>query len=99
MSKNTSKKRHSHDYDLSGDMAKIREAFAETAKDVKGKATEVFSQSMEDVKDKSADLKENMETYVAEKPFKSLLLAMLSGAFIGGALMRRRKRANLRHRE
>lgn len=98
MYKNTSKKR-THDFDLSGDLAKIRDAFSDTAKDVRGKASEVFSQSMENVKDRSTDIKENMETYVAEKPFKSLLLAMLSGAIIGGALMRRRKRATLRHRE
>jgi len=98
MYKNTSKKR-TPDFDLSGDIAKIRDAFSDTAKDVRGKASEVFSQSMENMKDRSADIKENMETYVAEKPFKSLLLAMLSGVLIGGALMRRRKRATLRHRE
>jgi len=99
MYKNSSKKRHTKEYNLSGDITKIRDAFADTAKDVRGKASAVFSQSMEDVKDKSADFKENMETFVAERPFKSLLLAMLSGAFIGGALMRKRKRSSFRHRE
>ena len=98
MYKNTSKKR-THDFDLSGDLAKIRDALSDTAKDVRGKASEVLSQSVENVKDRSADIKENMETYVAEKPFKALLLAVLSGALIGGALMRRRKRTTLRHRE
>lgn len=98
MHKNTSKKR-THEFDLSGDLAKIRDALADTAKDVKGKASEVFSQSVENVKDKSTDIKENMQTYVAEKPFKSLLLAMLSGVLIGSTLMRRRKRATLDHCE
>ncbi len=95
MTKHSSKK---HLVDLSNDLAKIRDAFAETAIDVKNKASEAFSQSVEDVKDKSTDFKDNIEAFVAEKPFKSLLLAMLSGAFLG-AFMRRGRRISSRHRE
>ena len=94
MAKNSSKK---HSADLSDDLAKIRDAFAETAIDVKNKASNAFSQSVEDMKDKSTDLKDNVEAFVAEKPFKSLFLAMLSGAFLG-ALMRTKKRIS-RYRE
>jgi ElaB/YqjD/DUF883 family membrane-anchored ribosome-binding protein len=96
MTKHTKKQTR---FDLSGDMEKIRDAFADTAKDMRGKATEVFTHSIEDVRDKSADIKGNMEAYITEKPFKSLLLAMLSGICIGGALVRRKKLIILRHRE
>lgn len=93
MTKHTKK----NQYDLTGDMEKIRDAFADTAKDMRGKASEVFTQSIEDVRDKSVDIKDNMEAYITEKPFKSLILAMLSGMCLGGALMRRKKR--FRYRE
>jgi ElaB/YqjD/DUF883 family membrane-anchored ribosome-binding protein len=86
-------------YDITGDLGKIRDAFTETAKDVGGKASQVFTQSMTDVKDRSADIRGNVEEYVAEKPFKALILAMLSGAFIGGALMRKKKRVIRHYRE
>lgn len=92
------KKYRSNNYDLSSDIEKIKDAFAKTAQDVKGKTTEVFTQSFEDVKDKSSDIKDNMETYMSERPFKTLLVGMLSGAFLG-AIMRRKKRASIRHRE
>ncbi|GEM_PF-2095215 len=99
MYKTTSKKNRNNHYDLSGDIERIKDAFSDTAKDVRGKASEVFSQSIEDVKVKSSDIKDNMETYLSERPFKTLLLAMLSGVLIGGTLMRRKKRASFRHRE
>ncbi|MCD6039911.1 MAG: hypothetical protein K0S27_1311 [Gammaproteobacteria bacterium] len=98
MRKQTNRK-YAHDVDLSSDIARIREAFSDTAKDVKDKASEVFSQSIENMKDKSANFKENMGTYVSAKPFQSLLLAMLSGIVIGGTLMNRRERAHSRYRE
>ncbi len=98
MRKQTNRK-HVHNVDLSSDIARIRDAFSDTAKDMKDKASDVLSQSIENMKDKSANIKENMGMYVSEKPFKSLLLAMLSGIVIGGTLMSRRKRTNSRYRE
>lgn len=95
---NGKKNRNSH-YDLSGDIEKIKDAFAKTAHDVKSKTSEVFTQSVEEVKDRSSDIKDNMETYLSERPFKTLILGILSGAFLGGAFMRRKKRASFRHRE
>jgi len=99
MYKTTSKKHRNNHYDLSGDIERIKDAFADTAKDVRGKASEVFSQSIKDVRVKSTDMKDNMETYLSERPFKTLLVSMLSGILIGGTLMRRKKRASFRHRE
>lgn len=98
MYKTNGKKHHTSHFDLSSDLEKIKDVLAKTAKDVKGKTTEVFTQSVEDVKDKSCDIKDNMETYLSERPFKTLILGMLSGAFLG-AFMRRKKRSNFRHRE
>lgn len=85
MYKNTAKHKHSRhdDYDLYGDLLKIRDAFSETAKDVRGKTSQTISESFENMKDKSLDLQDNMANYTREKPFKSLGFAMLAGVVIG----------------
>jgi ElaB/YqjD/DUF883 family membrane-anchored ribosome-binding protein len=84
-------KRHPHsDYDLYGDMIKIREAFTDTAKDARGKAAEVLSQSFDNVKERTSDIQALMTDYVAEKPIKSLGIAMLSGYLLGALMMRKK---------
>lgn len=86
-----STKRHAHsDFDLYGDMIKIREAFTDTARDAKGKAAEVLSQSFDSVKEKTADIQTLMTDYVAEKPIKSIGIALLSGYLLGAIMMRKR---------
>jgi len=74
---------HESDYDIYGDLAKIKDALAEATHGVKGRAGEVLSQSFDDVKEKSAALQENVSTYVADKPLKSIGTALLAGVFIG----------------
>ena len=92
MQKHSTKKHTAHsDFDLYGDIVKIREAFSDTAKDARGRAAEMLSESINGVKTKTTDLHDVMSDYVAEKPMKSLGIALLSGAFIGAILMRRRK--------
>ncbi len=77
------KLRNRHDYDLYGDLAKIKAAFADTAHDARGKAAQLLSQSVENVKERSAALQENVGDYVAKKPLKSLGIAVAAGMLIG----------------
>jgi ElaB/YqjD/DUF883 family membrane-anchored ribosome-binding protein len=78
------------DFDLYGDMLKIRDAFSDTAKDAKGKAAEVLSQSFDNVKETTYDMQGKMTDYVAEKPIKSLGIALISGWLLGAIMMRRK---------
>jgi ElaB/YqjD/DUF883 family membrane-anchored ribosome-binding protein len=80
----TTKHRNSHrDYDLYDDVEKIKAALFETAGDVKGKAGKIFADSIDGVRDQSEMVKERVTNYTAEKPFKSLSVALLVGIFIG----------------
>lgn len=72
-----------HNFDLHGDFEKIKSIFAETAYDAKGKAGQVLTQSIDDVKDKSAEVRDTVADYAAEKPFKSLAIAGVVGFLIG----------------
>ena len=84
-----------NDFDLYGDMVKIKDAFSDTARDAKGKAAEVLSQSFDNVKEKTADIQGKMSDYVTESPIKSLSIALLSGCLLGAIMMRRK--AKRRH--
>ncbi|HSW68920.1 MAG TPA: hypothetical protein VLI69_02010 [Gammaproteobacteria bacterium] len=77
------KKAHHSDYDIYGDLAKIKDALAGATSGMKGRAGEMLSQSFDDMREKSAALQENVGTYVSEKPFKSIGAALLAGLFIG----------------
>jgi len=78
-----------NDYDLYSDLMRIKDAFTDTAKNVRGQATDRFNQSFENVKAKSVDLQDNMANYTKEKPLKSLGLALLAGVVIGYILHRK----------
>lgn len=83
MYKHATKKSRNHDYDLSGDLARIKEALNEAALDVKGKAGDVVLQTWENAKERSADFQEAVGDYAKEKPFMTLGLTLLAGTVIG----------------
>lgn len=78
----TRRKLRNH-YDISGDLEKIKDAFAQTAVDVKGKTGEVITQSFEDLKERSTELYDGVADYTSEKPFTSIGIALLTGLAIG----------------
>lgn len=82
MHKMATRSKHNN-HDLYADWEKIRHVFAETASDIKGKSTDYLTQSMDNVKDKSLQTKDNIAHYTAEKPFKSLGIALLVGIALG----------------
>lgn len=77
------KNHHNSDYDLYGDVEKIKAALMEATHDVKGKAAELFSDSVDGMKEKTTAAKDTLANYTAEKPFKSLGIALLVGIGIG----------------
>lgn len=86
------KRRHKHSrqsaYDLQEDLNNIKAALAEATYDVRGRAGEMLSDSVANMRERSADIKENVEDYVANKPYKALGIAMAAG-LIMGFLMRK----------
>lgn len=86
MATQTRSRRHtssSTDYDLHGDVAKIKEAIAKAAEDFKGRSGEIFSESVDGIKEQSTFVKDSVANYTAEKPFKSLGIAALAGLALG----------------
>lgn len=71
------------EYDLYGDLAKIKEAIFDTGADVKGKAGEMINTTAEDIRDKTLYARDNVANYAAERPFKSLGIALLAGVVVG----------------
>ena len=76
-------KNSSKDYDLHGDLSKIKAALAEATYDAKGRARELFHESIDDMKERSAEVQDTVTDYVAERPLKSIGIAMLIGGIIG----------------
>jgi ElaB/YqjD/DUF883 family membrane-anchored ribosome-binding protein len=70
-------------YDFSSDLKGIKEAVTEAAQHAKGKANDLISDSVAEAKGRSTDLKDHVESYVGEQPFKSIGIALLCGIFLG----------------
>ena len=81
--------RHKSDFDLYGDVAKIKAALITATQDVKGRAGELLSDSYEEMKERSIEAKDNLADFTAEKPFKSLGFALLLGMAVGYFLHRK----------
>lgn len=80
----TIKHRHKHNnYDLYDDVEKIKASLLEATQDVKGRAAEILVDSYEGMKKQTADVKDSVSNYTAEKPFKSLSIALVVGFAIG----------------
>ncbi len=75
-------KNHS-EYDIYGDLTRIKDALADATSGIKGRASEVLSESYDDVKERSVALQENVRTMVTEKPIKSVGIALLAGICLG----------------
>lgn len=82
MHKTKSKARNAK-FDIQSDLDRLKSAIFDTTYDVRGKAGQMLTDSYEDLKSRSTDIQENVADYVAEKPFKSLGVALLSGVVIG----------------
>ncbi|OGT35352.1 MAG: hypothetical protein A3F11_01775 [Gammaproteobacteria bacterium RIFCSPHIGHO2_12_FULL_37_14] len=82
--------RNGHAYHaIYSDLDKIKNAFADTASDLKGKTGEILAQSFDGIKRTSNKLQQNVSEYTAEKPFKTLGIIFLVGVGIGYFLRRK----------
>ena len=70
-------------HDLYHNIEAIKKALQGATWDAKEKAAEVFSDSVETIKERASNVKDSVGDYTAEKPFKSLGIALLVGAAIG----------------
>lgn len=87
MQKSTARHRHSRnhaeEYDIYNDLLKIRDAFSDTAKDVKGRAGQAITESFDSVKERSSELQDGVANYTREQPFKTVGIALLAGFVVG----------------
>lgn len=79
----TTKHKHYNNSDLYHDVEKIKAALLDTANDVKGRAGEMIYDSVEGVREKTDFVRDTVADYTAEKPFKSLGIALAAGIVIG----------------
>lgn len=89
----TATRRHTRhgQYNLAADLERIKNAFADTAFDVRGRAGQLINDSFQTIKDKSVEVQDTVADYTAEKPFRSLGAAALVGLFLGLYITRSRK--------
>lgn len=73
---------------LAADWMKIKNAFTDTANDVKDKASDMIDGSIDTVKTTSIKAKKEVQTYTARNPFKSLGAALAVGVVLGFWLKR-----------
>lgn len=82
---NTQQRSTSHNgSDLNDDFKKVKESVTQTAQHAKEKATDLIKETI----DRSADIQENIITYVKENPVKALSFAILGG-FLAAILVRK----------
>lgn len=79
--------RHSS-YDIVGDIERIKSAFSDAAHDVRGRTGEMLTESVDHLKDQSVKLRDDVTDYIAEKPLKSVGIALVTGMVIGFLLRR-----------
>jgi len=88
MLKTTARKRgHASEYDLQGDLDKIKIALADAALSAKGTAGEALKQSWDNAIAKS----EEIEEFAKDRPYKTVGLAMVIGGIIGFLARGRKK--------
>lgn len=68
---------------LYDDLDEIKSALSDTAFDLKAKAGDLLYDSYQNVADKSENVKENIASYTAEKPYSALGIALIAGITVG----------------
>ena len=97
MTKHDTKHRHSHsDFDISGDIGKLKDILTNTALHVKNRATGALSESVDNVKERSLELQDNVKDYIAERPIQAVSVAMVSGVLLGYWMNGKRKSSHRR---
>lgn len=61
----------------------LSDALADNADGVKTRATEMLNNLIEDFQDRKNEYQEDLEEYVAKKPYRSLGVALIAGFLLG----------------
>jgi ElaB/YqjD/DUF883 family membrane-anchored ribosome-binding protein len=80
----------SNGHDLATNWVRIKGAVTEAIDNVKDSTGGMIVHSVGGIKKKSVKAQSKIATYTAKKPFKSLGIAMLTGAVLGLIFLRRR---------
>jgi ElaB/YqjD/DUF883 family membrane-anchored ribosome-binding protein len=78
-----SKKLAESSVDLFDDLEQIKDSLAAITADVKTKTAEMLARSVESAKGKSAEIQENVDAYVTDRPYKFMGMAILTGIVLG----------------
>jgi len=78
----TNRTRH-NGHAFATDLRRIKNALADATFTVKNSTGDMLAKSYKDVKNRSEEMQENVSIYIADKPFKSVGIALLAGMFIG----------------
>jgi ElaB/YqjD/DUF883 family membrane-anchored ribosome-binding protein len=78
-----SKKLAESSVDLFEDLEQIKDSLAAITADVKTKTAEMLARSVESAKGKSAEIQENVDAYVTDRPYKFMGMAILTGIVLG----------------
>lgn len=90
MNKLAERNKNSHSkYNLYADLGHVKEAVFDATEHAKRRASKLIAQSVKDAKIKTNDIKDHIEDYVTEKPFKALGIAALTGLLLGYLLRRK----------
>jgi ElaB/YqjD/DUF883 family membrane-anchored ribosome-binding protein len=73
--------------DLYHHARKIKDALADTAEGIKGRAGDLVSELIEDLENRESAIQGKVEDYVKEKPLHSLGIATLVGIFIAKVIL------------
>lgn len=65
------------------DLGMIKKAFLETGSDIRGMASDMVSKQVDEMRGRSKKLKNSLQTYTKQKPFKTVGIAVLSGLLLG----------------
>jgi ElaB/YqjD/DUF883 family membrane-anchored ribosome-binding protein len=84
--KTKTKQRHngkSSDYDLARDIATMKTAFANIARDLNGKSSELYNDSIENLKEHSDEIQDELSNYATKKPLKTMGITFAAGIVLG----------------
>lgn len=74
---------HNNSNNFQDDMETIRDAFSEAARNAKGRAANTISDAVDNVRERGTEVRDDVADYVAEKPYRSMGVMLLSGILIG----------------
>lgn len=76
-------KQTKQEYDLAGDVERIKAALWDASRDLQGTAGQMMNDSYHTFKEKAHEAQDSLNTYVNQNPLKAVGFAVLAGLVIG----------------